>query len=211
LHLLFSETYGSELFIEDNDQRIYVSNDSGNQWENWGGERLTLINSQTEYGQPFMNQAGQILYSNINRVDEAHYTKDGGLTWNLCSQDDNTDVWASRTLSGIAIDPRNDERLFLATRGGGILVSSDSCQSWKTVNAGLGSLFVNSLAIDSNHPDTIYAGTDGGAYVSLDNANTWNEINDGLLGATVVYSIVVDRDSHVYASTPYGIFSLDNK
>ncbi len=76
---------------------------------------------------------------------------------------------------------------------------------------GLGSLFVNSLAIDANNPDTIYAGTDGGAYVSFDGTNTWNKINDGLLGAKVVYSIVVDSDSNVYASTPYGIFKLEKE
>ncbi len=30
-------------------------------------------------------------------------------------------------------------------------------------------------------------------------------------GATVVYSIVVDPQSNVYAATPYGIFQLTSK
>ena len=209
--LTISETGGLNLFTEDNDQHIYVSQADGVNWKIWEGERSTQVSSRINNRQPFSNQAGQMRYATLYLVGEVSFTRDGGYTWSLCNQDDHASLWASRTLSGIAIDPRNDERLFLATRGGGILVSSDGCQSWETVNAGLGSLFVNSLAIDSNHPDTIYAGTDGGAYVSLDNAKTWNEINDGLLGATVVYSIVVDDDSHAYASTPYGIFRLDNK
>ena len=36
-------------------------------------------------------------------------------------------------------------------------------------------------------------------------------VNDGLLGATVVYSIAVDKDSNVYATTPNGIFQLERK
>jgi hypothetical protein len=70
---------------------------------------------------------------------------------------------------------------------------------------------MNSIAFDPNKPDTIYAGTDSGAYVSFDVGQTWGQINDGLLGATVVYSIVVDNDSNVYAATPYGIFKLESK
>ena len=34
---------------------------------------------------------------------------------------------------------------------------------------------------------------------------------DGLLGATVVYSIAVDKDSNVYAATPYGVFKLESR
>jgi len=57
----------------------------------------------------------------------------------------------------------------------------------------------------------LYAGTDSGAYISFDGGNTWNQINEGLLGATVVYSIVVDNESNVYAATPYGVFQLESK
>jgi photosystem II stability/assembly factor-like uncharacterized protein len=90
-------------------------------------------------------------------------------------------------------------------------MTANGCQSWRSINAGLGSLFVNSVAIDPNNPNTLYAGTDGGAYVSFDGGQSWGQINDGLLGATVVYSIVVDKDSNVYAATPYGIFKLEGK
>ncbi len=109
------------------------------------------------------------------------------------------------------VHPANADHIILATRGMGIFLSTDGCQSWHQSNTGLGSLFVNTLAIDPNNPDTIYTGTDGGAYISFDSGQTWNQINDGLLGATVVYSIVVDKDSNVYAATPYGIFKLESR
>jgi hypothetical protein len=91
------------------------------------------------------------------------------------------------------------------------LISRDGCKSWHTSTSGLGSLFVNTLAIDPNNVGNIYAGTDGGAYVSFNGGLGWSQINDGFLGATVVYSIVVDKDSNVYAATPYGIFKLMGK
>lgn len=91
------------------------------------------------------------------------------------------------------------------------MASDDGCQTWTPSNNGLSSLFVNTVVIDPNNPDIVYAGTDGGAYISFNGGQTWSEINDGLLGATVVYSIVVDKDSNVYAATPYGIFKLEGK
>jgi photosystem II stability/assembly factor-like uncharacterized protein len=110
-----------------------------------------------------------------------------------------------------AVDWRDGNILFVATRGNGIISSIDGCKTWKLSNEGLGSLFVNTVAIDPNHPDTIYAATDGGAYISYNGGKTWGQVNDGLLGATVVYSIAVDKDSNVYAATPYGIFKLESK
>ena len=91
------------------------------------------------------------------------------------------------------------------------MISTDNCQSWQTSNDGLSNLFVNALAIDPNNINTIYAGTDGGAYISFDGGQTWGQVNDGLLGATVVYSIAVDKDSNVYAATPFGIYQLVSK
>ena len=103
----------------------------------------------------------------------------------------------------------DSEHVLVGTRGGGVLVSGDGCETWRQSNNGLGSLFVNALAADPNDPDLIYAGTDGGAYASFDSGENWSEMNDGLLGATVVYSIVVDPEGNAYAATPYGIFRLE--
>lgn len=68
---------------------------------------------------------------------------------------------------------------------------------------------MNAVALNPLNPDTIYAGTDGGIYVSFDGGMRWGEINQGLLGATVVYSIVIDLENNIYAATPYGIFQLE--
>ena len=152
----------------------------------------------------FFEDQGQTVYA-IGRYHQA-YSTDDGRTWQNCGED----VTASRSDSRLALDLQGS-RLYLATPGQGVLVSDDNCGSWLPSNNGLSNLFVNTLALDPNNPDIVYAGTDGGAYISFDGGQTWGQVNEGLLGATVVYSIAVDKDSNVYAATPYGIFKLEGK
>jgi photosystem II stability/assembly factor-like uncharacterized protein len=121
-------------------------------------------------------------------------------------------TWFPRTSARLVIHPEDSGHLLAATRGNGVWLSYDSCRSWIKIDEsrGLTSLYVNAVAIDMSRPETVYAGTDGGAYVSFDGGEHWGEINEGLLGATVIYSIVVDPQSNVYAATPYGIFKLES-
>jgi photosystem II stability/assembly factor-like uncharacterized protein len=134
------------------------------------------------------------------------YSTDSGVTWQNCGDD----VTASRSDTRLALD-LGGLRLYLGTPGQGVLISTDNCGSWQASNDGLNNLFVNTLAIDPNNLNIIYAGTDGGAYISYDSGATWGQVNDGLLGAVVVYSIAVDKESNVYAATPYGVFKLESK
>jgi photosystem II stability/assembly factor-like uncharacterized protein len=152
----------------------------------------------------FYTDQGKMIYA-IGRYHQA-YSTDSGRSWQNCGED----ITTSRSDSRLAVDTQGS-RLYLATPGQGVKVSTDECKSWNPSNDGLSNLFANTLAVDPNNPNIVYAGTDGGAYISYDAGATWHQINDGLLGATVVYSIVVDKDSNVYAATPYGIFQLESK
>ena len=114
---------------------------------------------------------------------------------------DTVNLWA-------IVDPRDGNHLLVATWDG-IISTFDGCRTWQYRNNGLYSLKVNSISADPNNPDTIYAGTDNGAYVSFDSGDLWQPINDGLLGGLVIFSIVVDIDSDVYAATPLGLFQLE--
>ncbi len=182
---------------------IYYSDDKGATWQATTGMRD--VNNPRLF---FDHDLGQRVYA-VGDL-EASRSDDGGVTWTNCG-DFPSATWASMADARAAVDWRDSNRLILAARGNGIITSDDGCRTWELSNTGLGSLFVNTIAIDPNNPDTLYAGTDGGAYVSFDDGQTWGQINDGLLGATVVYSIVVDKDGNVYAATPYGIFKLESK
>ena len=106
------------------------------------------------------------------------------------------------------VDPRDGDHLLVATWDG-IISTNDGCRTWQYSNNGLYSLKVNTISADPNNPDILYAGTDNGAFVSFDSGDLWQPINDGLLGGLVIYSIVVDIDSNVYAATPLGVFQLE--
>jgi photosystem II stability/assembly factor-like uncharacterized protein len=179
---------------------IYVSADDGETWQSTSG-----INYVMNARLFFDHDEGQVIYA-VGR-GEMIRSNDGGKTWTECAP---TNFQHPQSDTQLAVHPQNSSRIILATRGGGILASQDSCQSWQASNEGLGSLYVNAIAIDPENPDIVYAGTDGGAYISFDEGAHWGEINEGLLGATVVYSVVVDSQSNVYVATPYGIFKLES-
>jgi photosystem II stability/assembly factor-like uncharacterized protein len=182
---------------------LFASQDSG---ETWSGVTIGHIPFARLF---FDHDQGKRVYAISDGGFAFYRSDDYGETWQKCSEEQDTwqDMWSALSASRALVDPRNADHLFLATRGKGILISQNGCGAWQPSNEGLGSLFVNSLAYDSDDPDVIYAGTDGGAYVSFDSGIHWNVINDGLLGATTVYA-VVDVQSYIVANTPYGIFIL---
>ena len=188
---------------------FFISDDHG---ETWRG--ATLFGwDKYKHADPasrmfFDHEQGQRIY--LVTFADVYRSDDAGESWQVCSNP-HSDLGNAQRKSGMLIQPENADHILLATRGNGILVSSDGCMSWQSSNSGLGSTFLNTIVMDPNNPDTLYAGTDGGAFISFDGGGTWHPINDGLLGATVVYSIVVDKDSNVYAATPYGIFKLESK
>jgi photosystem II stability/assembly factor-like uncharacterized protein len=187
-----------EGFVYDVGDVIYYSVDTGVSWQ------LSTGSEGSWDARLFYTDQSKMVYA-IGRYHQK-YSTDNGMTWRACGED----VTTSKSDSRLALDLQG-ERLYLATPGKGMLVSTDNCQSWQASNEGLTNLFVNTLAIDPNQPNTIYAGTDGGAYISFDSGQSWGQVNDGLLGAVVVYSIAVDKDSNVYAATPYGVFKLEGK
>jgi photosystem II stability/assembly factor-like uncharacterized protein len=187
-----------EGFVFDVGNVIYYSTDAGTFWQ------LSTGSEGSWDARLFYTDQSKTIYA-IGRYHQK-YSTDNGVTWQNCGQD----VTASRSDSRLALD-LNGSHLYLATSGKGVMVSNDNCKSWQASNEGLSNLFVNTLALDPNDSNKIYAGTDGGAYISFDGGETWGQVNDGLLGAVVVYSIAVDKESNVYAATPYGVFKLESK
>lgn len=187
----------------------HFSTDSGETWDTtsenaW--EQMSFDDTTTPI--LYSDTTRQQLYAiGIDANTESLHSEDGGKNWEVCAPIDTIFPFSPSNLS---FDPTDKRRLIVATKKG-VFISTDSCRSWQAINNGLSSLYVNSVAIDPNNPDTLFAGTDGGAYISTDGGKTWNQINEGLLGATVVYSIAVDKDSNVYAATPYGIFKLEGR
>jgi len=109
----------------------------------------------------------------------------------------------------MAIDSHNGDHVYYIYQGV-LRESRDGCGSWKDMEQQPPNP-INDVALDPNKPDTIYTGTNNGAYISSDGGATWGQVNYGLAGSPIVYSIAVDSESNVYATTPYGIFKLGQK
>lgn len=93
----------------------------------------------------------------------------------------------------------------------GIAQSNNDCKNWSLLPSQPDTLAISTMASDPNDEYVVYVGSNSGAFISLDMGNSWAEINDGLLGADIIYSIVVDSEGKVIASTPYGIFKLEGR
>ncbi len=186
--LVFGSTAGILLRKNDEDVLSRVSTDNGVTWTDITAEEA-----------PAYIPASATIYRLPGALERS---ADGGRTWSTCDVPDSIENWA--------VDPSNPNRLLVISRHSGILISTDGCQSWTPLKNNVAGLSASAVAFDPNDPNTIYAGTIGGAYISTDGGQTWGQVNDGLF-ATVVYSIVVDKDSNVYAATPYGIFKLESK
>ncbi len=174
----------------------YISDDNGNTWKAMflGGLQAWDV---TEL---YFSDAGNQIYAYAN--EELHQSADSGASWNRLTD---------RAISEMVIHPKNTENPFLASLNGSLWRFDLRGTTTSMTTPNFASPIINTLALDPNHPDTVYAGTDSGAYISFDSGKTWNQINDGLPSTMVVYSIAVDKDSNVYAATPYGIYQLMSK
>jgi photosystem II stability/assembly factor-like uncharacterized protein len=194
---------------------IWRSQDNGQTWQKmmmvqpiyW--ESPTLVAHPTQSGTLFVVQ-------DVSFDPWVQYiSKDHGNTWEIVNPLMQLKPCYGSTLQFIdkyrpmAIDPQDGNHVLVIDKGA-LLESHDSCETTNAL-ATAPNTSMNSIAFDIKKNDTLYAGTDEGAYISFDSGVTWHQINNGLLGATVIYSIAVDKDSNVYAATPYGIFKLEGK
>jgi photosystem II stability/assembly factor-like uncharacterized protein len=79
-------------------------------------------------------------------------------------------------ISSLAID-RNDPHILYAGGRAGIQKSFDAGLSWKTMNTGLASTNIRTIAMGWLDPHILYAGTNGsGLYYSENGGETWKKV-----------------------------------
>lgn len=125
-------------------------------------------------------------------------------------QDDNAGITSRARITGIAIDPNNRQRLYVASPIGGGFASSDGGATWQTPN-GLG-VSLHSVAVDPAQPTIVFAGaandrngallrsTDGGANFTTVYTAPFIQ-PDGSGGAEEITGLAVAPTNHlvVYA------------
>ncbi len=116
-------------------------------------------------------------------------------------------------VNDVFVDPKNPDRVLLATDRSGVLSSSDAAVSFSPSNHGFSARKVQALFVDRANPDRVYAGVVndkqyGGVFVSDDQGKEWKQIADGL-GGRDVFSLAASSDGALVAGTNSGIFALD--
>jgi photosystem II stability/assembly factor-like uncharacterized protein len=118
-------------------------------------------------------------------------TTDGGDAWtegaaNVASV--GFDEWASV----IAVDPRNEDRLF-AGAAGAFQRSTDGGATWTSVNAGIHPDQQDAVvAPDDAEPDRLYLANDGGVYRSTNAGDSWS-FASGEMATSQLYDIDVSQ------------------
>jgi len=159
-----------------------------------GGDRWVLKNSGISEEEPMAwrlaRDAGGVLYLVVaRRTEDGTFDNPGDGA--LYRSADGAEHWTRMTLprgvngpNGLAIDPRDPRRLYLAAWGrnepdgakdGGIYLSSDGGATWRNVLAK--DQHVYDVTLDPRDPKVAYAcGFESSAWRSLDRGETWQRI-----------------------------------
>jgi photosystem II stability/assembly factor-like uncharacterized protein len=132
-------------------------------------------------------------------------TTDGGAKWQLVSDD-------SVIVNDVMIDPRNPQRVLVATDRGGVLASDDGFAHYDPSNRGFAHRVIGGVVVDNKDPNRLYVGVVndkdlGGFFVSNDGGGTWSQSNRGLDGRDIL-SLQQADDGLIVAGTNHGIFYL---
>jgi photosystem II stability/assembly factor-like uncharacterized protein len=132
-------------------------------------------------------------------------TEDGGARWSLVSAPD-------VIVNDVLIDPRNPERVLLATDRRGVLVSNDGFKHYTTSNRGFTHRVIGAVIADRKDPNRLYVGVlndkdSGGFFISDDAGKSWRQSNRGLDQRDIL-SLQQAESGVLFMGTNHGIFSL---
>ncbi|MBI3960405.1 MAG: hypothetical protein HY328_16450 [Chloroflexi bacterium] len=88
--------------------------------------------------------------------------------------------------------PGQNGHVFKTTNGGA---------SWQDISSNLPDVPVQSIALDSSHPGTVYVGADTGVFRTLDDGSSWIPFNNGMANVTVVDLILTNNNNTLFAGT----------
>ncbi|MEK7395970.1 MAG: hypothetical protein AAB116_03435, partial [Candidatus Poribacteria bacterium] len=94
-------------------------------------------------------------------------------------------------LTAIAIDPTNENIVYVGTDLAGIFKSTDGGQNFKFICKGLKNLVIQKIVIDPRNTNILYLGTEGGLYKSTDGGGNWVKKINGFIesGSSLSYPI----------------------
>ena len=133
-------------------------------------------------------------------------TMDSGKSWKRVS---NPEV----VVNDVVVDPRNSNRVLLATDRSGVMSSDDGAATFVASNHGYTHRYVTAILADKSDPNTIMVGVVndrefGGVFASKDAGQHWTQKSAGL-GGRDVFTLQQTSSGALLAGTNRGIFMLD--
>ncbi len=133
-------------------------------------------------------------------------TTDGGKNWKHVTS-------SEVVVNDVLVDPRNPNRVLLATDRSGVLASDDGAQSFRASNHGYTHRYVSSILLDQNDPNSILVGVVndrefGGVFATRDGGQSWQQKSAGL-GGRDVFALQQVPNGGLIVGTNKGIFLLD--
>ena len=142
-----------------------------------------------------------------------------GTTEGLWKSTDLGKVWKRVSnpevvVNDVLIDPRDSNRVLLATDRSGVLASTDGASNWTTSNKGYAHRYVSAILTDNKDASTLYVGVVndreyGGAFYSHDAGQHWLQKAAGL-GGKDVFALKQAPSGMLVAGTNHGVFSLEH-
>ena len=219
-------TQPNVFYMAPNNGGIWKSTDYGRTWKPiFDGEDTGSIGAlAVAPSDPRIVYAGSgegLRRPDLSVGDGIYKSIDGGVRWTHLGLRD------GQQINGIAIDPRDPNRVFAAVQGHpygpnaqrGLYRSTDGGATWTRVLGGDGDTGASTVVIDSNHPDTIYANlwasrnppwrlsdtlqlwNKGGIFKSTDGGTSWKKLQGGLppvMGRAGI-SVAASDSNRVYA------------
>jgi len=133
-------------------------------------------------------------------------SRNGGNAWENITGPDLNQIY--KTPSGLAVDPTNADRVFVAYNDG-VLRSTNGGTTWLNQNSS--SFYAGPVAVDPNQVNTLYAPSgslnDLGVYKSTDGGINWKKYPKGVYGYA---NAIIIEGSTIQVGTSAGIFRSKN-
>jgi photosystem II stability/assembly factor-like uncharacterized protein len=115
-------------------------------------------------------------------------------------------------VNDVIVDPRNSQRVLLATDRSGVLASDDSATTFTASNHGYSHRYVSAILADSKEANTLYIGLVndrefGGVFFTRDGGQNWLQKSSGLDGRDV-FTLKQSHNGTLVAGTNKGLFEL---
>ena len=188
--------------------QMFTSNDAGRTWSRLarlGGDEYVLDHISID------PQDSNRIYvsawsSSGQQIGEIFRTRDGGATWTTLP------AMHGKSIRALAMFKGNSHVL-VAGALDGVFRSKDDGDTWERLSPASSADIKNieSIAVDPQDPNTVYAGTWHLAWKTSDGGANWQHINKGMIDDSDVFSVIVDHENPavVFASACSGIYKSE--